>query len=179
MIALLTNDERAGAHRKQLLSICGEIERAYVIEDVRDYLGEIVRPGDIVSLSHPRALGPKAQAERVVEAIYRAGASLNGYPDPFAFMEAHRQSTWGVGTRKQTRGRPRKFDPPITEKQITDILSKWHNPAKPGKAGGYTQAQCAEYASALVGQDVTAANIKTLAKERVGHVRRYLSKEGK
>jgi hypothetical protein len=162
-------------------NVCSEIERAYVIEDVRDYFSEIVRAGDLVALSHPRVLGPKAQAERVVEVIYRAEARVQidgyAYSDPFSLMEAHRTSKWGVGTRKQTRGRPRKFDPPITEEQITDILSKWHNPAKLGRAGGYTQAQCAEYASALVGQDVTVANIKTLAKERVGHVRRYIRKK--
>lgn len=174
MIALLTNDERAGSHAEQLAQIGGLPDLTYIIEDVRDYLSEIVRAGDVVALSHPRVLGPKAQAERAVEAIYKAGAIIRGHPDPFAFVETHRTSKWGVGTRKQTRGRPRKFDPPITEEQVTDILSKWHNPAEPGKAGGYTQAQCAEYASALTGQDVTVANIKTLAKERVGHVRRYL-----
>ena len=172
LAALVTTDSRAGTRAEQLAAIGGEPDRVYVIEEVHDYLGEILRDDtdDVVAISHPRVLGDKAKAERLVETIYKAGAIIQGYPDPFAFMEAHRQSKWGVGTRKQKgrgRGRPAILEP--TEDDLFHILKDWWTPRNADNPNGAGLSDVLAYASGRLGRKVTAANVKYWAKQKVGH----------
>lgn len=170
MIAILTNDSRAGTHKEQLALIGGEPERTYVIEDVRDYLKDIIRDGDVVAVSHPRIFGPKTLTERAIEVIYKAGAVIRGYSDPFAFMEAHRVSKWGKGTKRQKVGKPPEIV--FSEDDKREILRMWWTPRIAANPRGHAVSEVVAFASGCAGRKVEVHNVKYLAKQAVGHVRR-------
>ena len=176
LVALVTTDSRAGPRAEQLAAIGGEPDRVYVIEEVRDYLAEILRDDadDVVAISHPRVLGDKAKAKDLVAAIYRAGAKVSvglcTYKTPLVFMDAHRQSKWGVGTRKQKgrgRGAPKKYK--LTEDQEFTILREYWNPRNKDNPDGCSIQQVLQSARDFAGPGITESHVKYWAFQKVGH----------